>query len=149
MSKRAIAPAPSNPRDDFSYEVAGAWAALSPFKKEVGIAVERWRLFYEKGMDPTLLYYAVATFAAQAKDDRHPSAPYHAVAFTEEVARMFCAKIGEVEREISKAERDNVIDLGTRRSVQGLHDLRSSIALITERRMREHSEGGDHGKHEG
>lgn len=142
MRSRAVAPAPSNPRDDFSYEVAGAWSALSPFKKETGIAVERFRLFYERGLDPALLYYAVATFAAQAKDARHPSAPYHAVAFTEEVARIFCGKIAEVMRDIEKADEGNVISLARRRE-RGLRHIGGAARTILE-----HS-GGTNGKHEG
>lgn len=142
VAKRAIAPAPSNPRDDFSYEVAGAWSALSPFKDETGIAVERFRLMYEKGLDPVLLYYAIATLAVQERDARHPGAPYHAVAFTEEVARAFSAKIAEIMRDIEKADEGNVISLARRRE-RGLRHISGAARTILE-----HS-GGTNGKHEG
>ncbi len=80
-----------------------------------------------------LLYYAIATFAAQTTDGPHPAAPYHAIAFKEETARLFCAKIGEVMREIDKGERDNVIDLGTHRRMRGLRHIGAAASRLTER----------------
>jgi hypothetical protein len=105
--RRATAAAPTNPTDDFSRDVAGAWSALSPYKNETGIAVERWRLAATIwGLDPVLSFYAIATLAAQGRDRWHPNAPYHAVVFTEKVARTFIARIHEVLREVDKADQN-------------------------------------------
>lgn len=102
--RRRSAP-PLAREDDFSRDVAGAWAALSPWKREVGIAVRNWRIAVGAGLDPVLCYYAIATFAAQACDDRHPGAPYHAVSFTERTARTYVAAIREILQQAEQPSR--------------------------------------------
>ena len=124
--------------EDFSYEVMGAWAALSPFRDECDIAVHRYRQLRDRGVRGDIAYYAFATWAAQERDEQHPSAPYHAIGFTEGVARAWCARIGEIMREIEKAdERD-----GAPRIVRGLRPIGHALGEATRRIVASHSEGG-------
>lgn len=129
--KRKPTPAPTAPGDDFSGDVAGAWAALSPFKDETAIAVKRFRELYGRGLDAAALYYAIATFAAQAHDARHPHAPYHAIGFTEGVARSFIARINEIMREIERHDQHE----GSPRRSSHLKPIGDVLAALGARRV--------------
>lgn len=102
--RRASVAAPEAKADDFSADVAGAWATLSPFKTETGIAVERFRIMVQRGLEPEMVFYAIATLAAQRTDTYHLKAPYHAVAFTEVVARTYIGRIREIMRDVRRDE---------------------------------------------
>lgn len=127
--RRTATAAPDRKADDFSADVAGAWAALSPFKNETGIAVERFRIMVQRGLEPEILYYAIATLAAQRQDRWHVKAPYHAVAFTEAVARTYGARIREILRDIRRddersGERPRNTDRGMHHISQVMREMK-------------------------
>ena len=84
-------------------DAAIVWWYCSPLREERKIAAKRFDDLLGRGLEDDLMLMALAEFAASADEGGQP---FHAIGFTEHVARAFIATLRERLREESKAEEN-------------------------------------------